>query len=135
MVTFIRSVLFLVLTITAAPIRAMEGDPEAGERAFRPCLTCHIAEPGADSPRAGPNLHGVLGRRAAAQEGVAYSDALRSAGAAGLVWDAETLTAYLQDPVGFLRAYLGDPTARGRMLVRVRSPQDARDILAYLSTR
>lgn len=129
----IRAAGFLALAI--APAQAKEGDPEAGALAFRPCMTCHVAEVASETARAGPSLHGIAGRRAAALDGVRYSDALRAAGAAGLVWDETNFSAYVQDPVGFLRAYLGEPRARGLMLVRVPSPEAARDIFAYLATR
>lgn len=135
MIPVTRITLFLALTLAQAPVWAASGDPEAGERAFRPCRTCHIAEPDAEASRAGPNLHGVVDRPAAAQAGVTYSKALITAGAAGLVWDEANFTAYVQDPVGFLRTYLGDPRARGLMLVRAPSPEAARDIFAYLATR
>lgn len=47
---------------------------------------------------AGPSLKGVFGRRAGAVDGFAYSDAMRTAGRRGLVWDAATLDRYLADP-------------------------------------
>lgn len=123
------------LALTIAPAQAMGGDPEAGAIAFRPCMTCHVANARPDAPRPGPSLHGVVGRQAASLGGVAYSETLTMAGAAGLVWDEANFIAYVQDPVGFLRTYLGEPRARGLMLVRVPTPEAARDIFAYLATR
>lgn len=48
----------------------------------------------------GPNLHGVLGRRAAGAADFDYSAALRRRAAAGLSWSREALDAFLADPAG-----------------------------------
>jgi cytochrome c len=72
-----------------------------GARLFQRCYSCHSVEPG-DRGLPGPNLAGVAGRRAATGDDFDYSVAARAAGAGGLVWDAETLDAFLADPAGFL---------------------------------
>ena len=50
----------------------------------------------------GPNLRGVIDRRAGTQPGFRFSPALIEAGARGLVWTRATLDAYLADPERFL---------------------------------
>lgn len=83
---------WLVLGFLAAP------EPQdAGARAFQRCAACHALAPGRDG-FAGPALRGVVDRRAGSAPGFAYSDALRAAGRAGLVWDRPTLERYLADP-------------------------------------
>ncbi len=83
--------LSLVLATVAAPALA------DGERSFEQrCKICHAAEAGAGN-KTGPNLFGVFGRAAGAVEGFRYSPAHRDS---DLVWDAETLDVYLQDPQG-----------------------------------
>ncbi len=77
--------------LTAAP------QQEAGARAFQRCAACHALEPTGEG-LAGPGLRGVTGRRAGSAPGFAYSDAMRAAGRAGLVWDRPTLERYLIDP-------------------------------------
>ncbi|MDP6953297.1 MAG: c-type cytochrome, partial [Alphaproteobacteria bacterium] len=68
-----------------------------GERIFaQRCKICHAIEAEARS-KTGPTLFGVYGRAAGAVEGFRYSPAHRDS---GLVWDAETLDAYLADPQG-----------------------------------
>jgi cytochrome c len=47
---------------------------------------------------AGPNLHGVLGRRVGTAEGFDYSPVLQEAGRAGEAWDAARLERFLADP-------------------------------------
>lgn len=47
---------------------------------------------------AGPNLHGVLGRRVGGASGFDYSPVLEGAGRAGDTWDAARLDRFLADP-------------------------------------
>jgi hypothetical protein len=58
-------------------------------------------------------------------EGFRYSPALREAGASGMVWDEETLAAYLADPRGFIRG--------NRMAFQgLRSDEDIAAVIAYM---
>ena len=125
----------VALSLAATPLRA--GDPAAGAEAWRACRACHmiVAPDGQTIQRGGqvgPNLFGVLGRPAAAVEGFAYSPDLAAAGAAGLVWTAETLVPWLQNPDRFLRDRTGNPAARSAMNARL--PTGAADIVAYLAS-
>lgn len=70
----------------------------AGEAAFAVCSGCHVAEPGAAS-MAGPNLHGVVGRKAGALDDFAYSDALTSS---DITWDIASLDRFLANPTGYV---------------------------------
>ncbi|MBX9907711.1 MAG: c-type cytochrome [Beijerinckiaceae bacterium] len=60
---------------------------ERGAQVFRACAACHTLTP-ADGNRAGPTLHGILGRRIASAPGYAYSDAFRTM---DIVWSKETV--------------------------------------------
>lgn len=73
---------------------APAGDPVAGAAAFRKCASCHQVGP---SARAGfgPQLNGVIGRRAAATGDYAYSPALKRS---GIVWTDAALARFLRDP-------------------------------------
>jgi cytochrome c len=55
------------------------------------CTGCHSL----DTPKVGPALRGIYGRRAAADPKFPYSDALR---AANLTWDDAALQKWLADP-------------------------------------
>ena len=96
----------LALGMLAIPAHA--GDPEAGKAAFSQCQTCHVVANDAGevlagrNAKTGPNLYGVIGRVAGSVEGFRYGPSLVEAGEKGLVWDEETLVAYLQDPAAFL---------------------------------
>ncbi|HTE35191.1 MAG TPA: cytochrome c family protein, partial [Reyranella sp.] len=68
-----------------------------GERLFnQQCKACHTLDK--DGARSvGPNLHGLIGRKAGSTEGFSSSDAMK---ASGIVWDDKTLVEYLKDPKG-----------------------------------
>ncbi|MEM9616514.1 MAG: c-type cytochrome [Pseudomonadota bacterium] len=87
---------------------------EKGRMAFNECGACHTVREG-DPSRIGPNLYGVVGRRAGALEDFAYSATFRNA---DVVWDDATLDAFLARPQEFLRgnrmAYPGEPDAETR---------------------
>lgn len=81
---------------TGAPAGAPGGMPidmladtakEPGARVFRACIACHATGPD-DGHRAGPTLHGIMGRRIATASGYDYSAALRKM---DIVWTPETI--------------------------------------------
>jgi cytochrome c len=73
------------------------GDPEAGAKIFpRLCGGCHQVGESA-RPGFGPQLNGIMGRKAGTSANYVYSDAMKNS---GVTWDRDTLTAYLKDPKG-----------------------------------
>ena len=127
------------VTIAAALVTApaFAGDPAAGERMWRQCQACHmIVSPDGETiqrgQRTGPNLYGVIGREAGAYPDFRYSPAMQAAGEEGLVWDLDSFVAYVENPTGFLREFLGDNSARGSMAFQLRS--GAEDLYAYLES-
>ena len=77
-----------------APAIAPAQDAEAGKKVFTKCAPCHAIGPGATN-KVGPNLNGVIGRKAGTEEGFAYSDAMKKA---GWVWDEAIFKEYITDP-------------------------------------
>ena len=69
------------------------GSVEAGKRVFVRCLNCHAVGPNAGNGF-GPQLNGVLGRKAGSVPGYNYSAAMK---AAPLVWNERNLAAFLRD--------------------------------------
>lgn len=63
----------------------------------------------------GPNLYGIVGERAGARPGFAYSSAMQRS---GVVWTPATLDAFLQAPARFMpgnrMAYFGEVDADRR---------------------
>lgn len=131
------------LTMAATPALAdghASGDAAAGEKAFKQCIACHVVV-NADGEtlagrkaKTGPNLYTTVGGTAGTVEGFRYSNSLVDAGEAGLVWDEASFVAYVQDPTGFLREYLDDSGARGKMSFKVRKEDDAVNLYAYLAS-
>lgn len=112
------------LTLLAAP--ALAQDAEKGERVFRKCQACHMVGDEAKN-KVGPVLNGIVGRPAGSIEDFAYSDAMMAKAAEGLVWDEETLDAFLTKPKDFI-----DGTKMA--FPGLRKESDRANIIAYLAT-
>lgn len=84
-----------LLMALLSPAPQTPTDP--GARAFQRCAACHSLRTD-DLENPAPGLRGVIGRRAAAVDGFAYSDAMATAGRRGLVWNEATLARFLADP-------------------------------------
>lgn len=84
-----------VIVGIATQASAQSGDATRGQRVFnQQCRACHTLEKdGAQT--AGPNLHGVFGRKAGTAAGFEFSDAMKKS---GIVWDEATMTDYNRDP-------------------------------------
>ncbi len=67
------------------PLAAYAGDP--GAQVFRACVACHTLKPD-DGNRAGPTLHGIIGRRIATLPGYNFSEALKHL---DIVWTPDTV--------------------------------------------
>ena len=63
---------------------------------FDRCVACHAKEGTGDL---GPNLHGVVGRKAGSLETFRYS---RAMGRSDIVWNEKTLDAFLKAPDQFV---------------------------------
>ena len=117
------------LLLTATPLAAAEemaGDPAKGEKVFRKCRACHEVGEGAKA-KTGPVLNGVVGRTAGTWEDFNYSDAMVEAGENGLVWDQETLAAYLEKPKDYVEG-------TKMTFAGLRKESERTDVIAYLAT-
>jgi cytochrome c len=118
--------LALLAALTPSPPAWAEGDAGRGARVFQRCYSCHSVDPG-EKPLQGPNLAGVIGRRAGTLPRFEYSEAMTAAGRGGLVWTEEKLDLYVTDPEAVVPG-----TAMGP--VRLGSPADRADLIAYLKS-
>jgi len=111
-----------LLAGTAAVAQAQ--DAAAGQRVFNQCRACHTIDQGGRNG-VGPNLHGLIGRRAGSVDGFRYSPSMREKAEGGLVWNEENLRAYIRDPKAVVPA--------GSMsFVGLRNDQQMNDLIAYL---
>ncbi|MRW91570.1 c-type cytochrome [Duganella sp. FT80W] len=114
--------LFVLLAICqAAPAAALVGDPKNGAFLFLRCASCHAVGKYA-SAGYGPQLNGIIGRRAASTKDFKYSEAMKKS---GLTWDEKTLMAFLRAPHDVV------PGTSMRFL-GVKSEQQLADLLSYM---
>jgi cytochrome c len=112
--------LFLVGAITPA---TAAGDPAKGKTLFVRCAICHSNAKGAPN-RIGPNLFGVVGRKAASMQGFFYSGALKQS---AIVWTPDKLKAWITNPAKLVPG--------NRMpFAGVADPGQVDDLVAYLAT-
>ncbi|MRX07835.1 c-type cytochrome [Pseudoduganella sp. FT25W] len=113
------ALLFALPLASAAPV----GNPKNGALLFQRCASCHAVGPFA-SGGYGPQLNGIVGRRAASTRDYKYSEAMKKS---GLVWDEKTLTAYLRAPHDVV------PGTSMRFW-GIKDEQQIADLLSYLKT-
>ncbi len=103
------------------PFNVPVAAPPDGAKLFaNQCGTCHTVEHGAP-PRQGPNLAGVVGRRAGSQPGFTYSAAFAEA---DFTWDDAHLDRWLTNPQAMLPGVV--------MVYRQANPQTRQLIIAWL---
>lgn len=97
---------------------------EINQLFLKNCATCHSVQKGDLSPRAGPNLWGVVGRKAAAQKSYTmYSDVIQKS---GITWDEANLNKWLTNSGAFMP---------GTSMYYMQSDESVRlNIIDYLKT-
>jgi|SRR5919108_1735801 cytochrome c len=112
------------LLVAARPAAAV--DLTAAEAQFKKsCGTCHTTV--ADAPaRQGPNLFGVIDRKAGSMPGFKYS-APFIAGGADIVWDEATLDRWLTDPQSLIPGTF--------MVYKQADPDKRRLVIEYLKSQ
>lgn len=117
----------LVLALSAGVLTAQPaaaGDAGKGKGVFNAqCGICHTANKGGPAIL-GPNLWGVVGRKAGSVPGYNYTSGMK---AAGFTWTDEKLTAYLPAPRAMVP---GTKMTYGGL----HDPAKLADLIAYLDT-
>lgn len=86
----------ILLLIASMTLIARGDDSPDGAKIYLKCRSCHeLTQP---THKMGPHLVNLLGRQAGSIAGFRYSDAMRRAGEDGLIWNEETLKAFLASP-------------------------------------
>ena len=120
-----KSVIVSVLLVAASlfATAACAGDAAKGQAVYQRCAICHRADKGGGNGL-GPNLFGIVGRKAGTVAGFGYSAAMKSS---GITWSADKLAAYIAHPAavvpGNRMAFAG-----------IGNPQMVSDLVAYLAT-
>lgn len=91
-----------------------------GEKTYKKCQACHSLDAGRH--RMGPSLFGIFGAKAGAVDGYAYSLAMENS---GIVWDAESLDAFLANPRKML-------SGTRMFFPGLRREEDRKAVIAYL---
>ncbi|MCJ1961888.1 c-type cytochrome [Novosphingobium mangrovi (ex Hu et al. 2023)] len=116
------STLSMVAAATAmlAPSVA-SADAARGKQLFMRCMACHTVNKGGAN-KVGPNLAGVVGRKAGAVKNFKYSAAMQKA---DLTWDEKTLDKWLTRPAtvvpGTSMVFAGLP-----------KPEDRKSLIEYM---
>jgi cytochrome c len=116
---------FIALALLASSILAANaaGDAKAGAAVYKRCAVCHTSDKGGGDAL-GPNLFGIVGRKAATRTGYAYSGPLQKA---AIVWNEANLIKWAAGPArmvpGTKMAFPG-----------ITSKKQQADLVAYLGT-
>ena len=104
------------------------GSAYAIDKEFRKCAGCHKIEEGKKGGM-GPNLWGIYGSPAGQVEGYRYSKWLKES---GIIWDRESLHAWLSDRKT-REEYFGKDVFKTKMMwTGIKKEEDMKTILDYL---
>lgn len=116
----------LLLSICLVGPALAETDLKKGEKVFKKCKACHMVGEKAKS-KTGPILNDLWGRAAASEESFKqkkYSKALKNKREEGLVWNDETISAFIENPKKYIKGT--------KMAIKVKKEKDRVSLLAYL---
>ena len=115
--------IILIAAMLTMGTAAYAGDAAKGEKVFKKCKSCHLVDK--EKNKTGPHLVGLLGREAASVDSFKkYSKAMKSS---GIIWDAETLDGYLENPKKYLK---GTKMA----FAGLKKEKDRQNIIAYFES-
>lgn len=117
-----RSIWLAAAAVALSSAAVLAQDVSNGEDVFKKCRACHAV--GANAKNlVGPQLNGIIGRKAGSVEGFPYSEANKNSGA---TWDEATFLKYIKDPKA---AMPGNKMA----FAGIKDEQDAKDLYAFLA--
>jgi cytochrome c len=102
---------------------AQAADAAKGKTVFQRCAICHRVEKDGGNGL-GPNLFGIVGRKAGSVAGFNYSAAMKNS---GITWSADKIDAYIEHPAAVVPA--------NRMaFAGITDAGQRGDVVAYLAT-
>lgn len=114
-----KAALAAMMFVAANSASAQDKLAEARTLTMNHCAVCHTFDKGGP-PGQGPNLHGIVGSKAGAAEGFAYSEGFKKA-LAGKTWDRKLLDRWLADTQavapGNGMTYFQDDAAKRRKIL------------------
>ena len=116
--------LLAAVSLLALSGAASAADIAAGEKVYAKCRACHMVGDDARH-KVGPELNDIFGQAAGGAEGYNYSKAMKEAGAGGLVWNDETIAAYIENPKAYIK---GNKMA----FAGLKKEEDRVNVIAYL---
>jgi cytochrome c len=117
--------LVAALALAGTGTARADGDAAKGKAAFvRQCAICHTVEKGGDN-RLGPNLFGILGRKAGTVAGFTYTNAFKTR--ANWEWTEDGIGGWMMFPSTMVPG-----TAMG--VFQGIAERDRDDLVAYLAT-
>jgi cytochrome c len=123
----VKTLLAAAIAASAFALPAAAQDAAAGADVFKKCRACHRVGPDAKN-LVGPQLNGIVGRKAGTVDGFKYSEANKKAASDGLVWTEEKLNTYLTDPKAFM-------PGNKMSFAGLKDEKDRKDVIAYLKTQ
>ncbi len=99
------------------------GDAAKGEKTFKKCKACHTINKGGKH-KAGPNLFGVVGRKAGSTSFKKYKGLKGS----DIVWSEDNLDKWLKNP----KKFIGKKTS---MVIKLKKEKDRKNVIAYLKSK
>ncbi len=120
-----RTVRLLALLAVVATPSAFAADAKSGKTVFdTKCGICHSANSAPGGAVAGPNMVGLVGRKAASVEGFPmYSQALKGS---GITWNTKLLDEFLANPMSKVPGTM--------MVIALPDAKERADVIAYLAT-
>jgi len=98
-----------------------------GEKVFKKCIACHSANKGGKH-KVGPNLFGIVGRKAGTADGFKKYKGLNGA---DWTWDEAALDAWLKDPKAFIKSKGGKTTS---MTLKLKKDDQRKAVIGYLKS-
>lgn len=116
------------LVALTGPAFAADDDAAQGKAAFTKCAICHQVGPNAKT-LVGPELNGIVGRKAGVVAGYNYSAGMKELDEKGYVWTEENLDKWVADPKALLP---NSPMALA--FPGIKDAEERARIISYLKT-